>query len=347
MRITRNDLDWAAGRGIISADQSRTLWQALEERGSQAAFDFANVAYYFGAMIAIGAMGWFMNRAWEQLGGGALLAVALVYGALFLLAGWHLWNRENLRVPGGLLATMAVCMTPLGVYGLENWMGWWPGDDPYKFRSFYAWAHWRQCWIGMELATIGVGLAVLSRIRFSFLAVPVTLSLWLMSMDAAPLLLGRDQLDLDEQKVVSLVFGMALLAAAYFLDRRTRADYAFWGYLFGLLAFWGSITFTRSDNEWAKFIYCLMNVGLVLLAVFLERPVFAAFGAIGVNIYLAEISYRLFKDSLLFPLALVFLGVLIIYGGVSYQKHRRRIEESLLGWLPGALRQMRPANRAL
>jgi hypothetical protein len=70
-------------------------------------FDLPHVAYYFGALVVISAMGWFMTLGWERFGGGGILAISLVYAACFVIAGDLLWRRRDLRLPGGLLVTIA------------------------------------------------------------------------------------------------------------------------------------------------------------------------------------------------------------------------------------------------
>ncbi|NDF00759.1 MAG: hypothetical protein EB034_21180, partial [Verrucomicrobia bacterium] len=63
-------MEWAAGQGVLSPEQAAELWKRLEERHAQQPhFSADHVAYYFGAMIVISAMGWFMTLAWETLGG--------------------------------------------------------------------------------------------------------------------------------------------------------------------------------------------------------------------------------------------------------------------------------------
>jgi len=86
-------------------------------------FDIVHVAYYFGAFIIMSAMGWFMNDAWNKFGGGSLVAIATMYAIGFVLAGRHFWFREGLKVPAGLLFTLAVWMTPLAVFGLLFFWG--------------------------------------------------------------------------------------------------------------------------------------------------------------------------------------------------------------------------------
>ena len=63
-----------------------------------------------------------------------------------------------------------------------------------------------------------------------------------------------------------------MLIAAWAVDlRRWRGgDFAFWLHLFGLMAFWGGLTEQHSGAEFGKAIYCLVNVALIFLALFLD-----------------------------------------------------------------------------
>ncbi|HEX2499993.1 MAG TPA: hypothetical protein VHO73_00950 [Methylomirabilota bacterium] len=238
MQVSRADLWWAVSRGVIGREQVEPLWQALAERGAgRQSFDLPHLAYYLGALIVISAMGWFMNQAWEVQGGSALLVIAVAYGVIFASVGWRLWTREGLRVPGGLLITTAVCMVPLAVYALERLTGIWPQGDPGPYRGYHVWV--KGSWFLMEAATIVAGLVALTVVRFPFLTAPIAFSLWYMSMDLTPLLFGRADFTWEERLWVSLLFGLVMLVVTYLVDRRTEEDFAFWGYLFGLAAFWG------------------------------------------------------------------------------------------------------------
>ncbi len=344
MKLSRKDLDWAAAQGLISAAQAEALWRALEGRSSdKPKFDLSHVAYYFGALIVISAMGWFMTLAWEQLGGEGIFFIAIIYAICFILAGRTLWYRENLKIPGGLLFTLAVWMTPLAIYGLEKLTGIWPQGVPGTFRDYHIWV--KGSWVLMEIGTIIVGLVALKFIRFPFLTFPIAFSLWYMSMDLTPLLFGRLDFSWDERLWVSLLFGLPMLCVTYLFDRRTEDDYAFWGYLFGMLAFWGGLSLMESSSELNKFLYCLINVGLMALSVFLQRRVFIVFGAMGVFGYLGYLSYRVFQNSLLFPFALTLLGILIIYLGVQYQRNRGDIEAFLLDRIPERIKRLLPSAR--
>ena len=345
MKISKEDLKKAASLSSITAEQADRLWEALQHNPSvaQSKFDVANVAYYFGALVVMSALGWLMNLGWEQYGGTGIFLLATIYALLFIFAGRTLWFKENLKIPGGLLFTLAVWMTPLAIYGLERMTGVWPQGAPGNFQGYHIWV--KGSWILMEVGTVLAGLIALKSIRFPFLTFPVAFSLWYMSMDLTPLLFGKNDFTWHERLWVSLCFGLLVLLVAYAIDRRTEEDYAFWGYLFGLMAFWGGLSLMESSVEWKKFLYCLINIGLIFLAVFLQRRAFIVFGACGVFGYLGHLSYDVFKNSFLFPLVLSFLGLVVIFFGVQYQRHRDQIEETILAMIPSGIRRLRPMER--
>ena len=354
MEVDREDFDWAVSEGLISPEQAELLWQALSRRAiappdstpHQPRFDFANVAYYCGALIVISAMGWFMTRAWESFGGGGLFAIACFYALGFVMAGKRLYFQQNLKVPGGLLFTMAVGMTPLAIYGLQRWTGFWLQGDPGVYRDFHTWI--KGSWFLMEVGTILAGLVALKFVRFPFLTAPIAFCLWYLSMDIAPLLLGETADSWKQRAQISMWFGIACLVTAYWVDlrsRRSQGDYAFWLYLFGLMSFWFSLPFIGADSELQRFLYCLINLGLMLLSVLLKRRVFIVFGGLGVFGYLSDLSYRLFADSLLFPFVLSIVGIAIIYLGVLYQRHYKNLDRYLDRVLPEGLKQLLPRER--
>jgi hypothetical protein len=346
MLVSREDLNWAASQGLISTEQAEALWKALDSRTSspdRAQFDFIHVLYYFGALIVIGAMGWFMTLAWENYGGGGIFLIAVAYAIGFILAGRTLWFKEGLKIPGGLLFTMAVCMAPLAIYGLERMLGVWPQGEPGAYRDFHVWV--RGSWLLMEVGTVIAGLTALKFVRFPFLTAPIAFALWYMSMDVTPILLGQREFTWDQRLWVSVWFGMMVLLVTYLVDRRTKDDYAFWGYLFGTMAFWGGLSLIESGSEFRKFLYCLINIGLMMASVALDRRVFIVFGSLGVFAYLGHLAWTVFRDSFMFPFVLSLLGIVIIYLGVSYQRKRDLIETTLLAALPRSIRQLLPRER--
>jgi uncharacterized membrane protein len=111
MRVMRKDFSWAVSEGVISEGQAEELWRVLKRRNAdRPRFDLPRVAYYFGALIVIGAMTWFMTLGWERFGGEGILAISLTYALGFVVAGGLLWRDKSMKVPGGLLSLQGPCV---------------------------------------------------------------------------------------------------------------------------------------------------------------------------------------------------------------------------------------------
>src|SRR5215831_1046766 len=285
----------------------------------------------------------FLDRGVFPNGRSSLTVCAIIYAIAFTLAGHHLWHRKNLQIPGGLLITVAVSMAPLAVYGIQDELGWRSSfGKPGTVRDFYVWI--KGSWIFMEIAAIVAGVIALHFYRFPFIVSIIAVALWFMSMDLTPWIFNTAQVDWEMRRKVSVWFGLGIIISAWIADYRERGDFAFWLHLFGLMAFWGGITATESSSEAAKVLYCLLNVGLLLLAVILMRRTYAVFGAIGISIYLSHLADMVFKDSLLFPFALSLIGIAVIAAGLFYHRKQEAIATWLAAHLPEAVLRLRPAD---
>lgn len=345
MKISKDALYRAAGEAGIPPQQAEALWSRLESGGAaEAGFNSLNIAYYFGAMVIIGAMTFFFGLAWERVGGPGILLLALAYGSIFGWLGANLFLRRKLYIAGGLLTTVAVCMTPLAVYGLERTLGFWPEGDPGTYHDFHVWI--KGSWIFMETATLMAGAVALRFIPFPFLTAPIAFTLWYMSMDLTPLLFGQREFTGNQGQAVSMIFGALMMIAAYCIDRRTKIDYSFWMYLFGIAAFWGGLTLMDGGGPWSRFAYCMINVALISIGPLVDRRVFVIFGSFGVAGYLGYLAFQLFRDSLLLPIALTALGLGVIGAAIFYQKNRAKLEGIVLNSVPPGLRRLSPAARS-
>lgn len=352
MQYSINDLRGAANAGVIGAADLERLLAFLSklppaapgEASPPAKFDAAHLLWYAGALIVIGAMGLFSTLAFSQMGGQALTACAVIYAIGFTVAGHYLWHKKNLRVPGGLLVAVAVSMAPLAVYGIQDQMGLWGKfGKPGTVHDFYVWI--KGSWIFMEIATIAAGALALRFFRAPFIVMLIAVALWFMSMDLAPWISASTHLDFETRRKVSVWFGLAVLAVAWTVDFRSRnGDFAFWLHLFGLLTFWGGITSSDSSTELGKALYCVFNVGLLVLAVLLMRRAYAVFGTMGVSLYLGHLAEKVFRDSLLFPFSLSLIGIAVIAAGLLYHRNERAIAGWLSAHLPAALQRFRSAS---
>ncbi|OEJ69601.1 hypothetical protein [Magnetovibrio blakemorei] len=368
MKISQRELVESAALNGIASDIADNLWRTLEERAQwRPRFDLVHVLYYAGALIVILAMSVFLTTAWSKIGASALFSFAGLYAVLFLMLAEWMKGRPGLSVPTGLVATMAVVMVPLMIYALQEWFHLWPADQlPGTYHNFYAWV--RSMWLQMELWTLIAGMLIFWRYQYPFIVLPIAVCLWFVSMDLAPLIVGsypdllnhatasKEEKDaywatvttlLNLRKWVSLFFGAAMIALSYSIDRRTKQDYAFWIYLFGLMAFWGGLTTMDSTNELGKFIYALINFGLLGLGIFLGRRAFLVFGALGITSYLGHLAFKIFENSLFFPVALVAFGLSMIGLGVFFYRHGKTWEAKIISSLPTWMIGLRPQHREL
>ncbi|MFT6916564.1 MAG: hypothetical protein ACJAWL_002904 [Motiliproteus sp.] len=331
MKITSKNLDSAVDKKIITAEQAENLqlhFNSLPAVGPR--FDFTHVLYYLGGLIAIGAMTLFMNLGWESFGGWGIFFISLAYAGAGLKLTQSFQDR-GYAVPAGICATFAVALTPLGIYGLQQALGFWP--DGSSYQEYHKTIKWH--WFYMELGTLAVGTLVAWRYKHPFLIMPIAVTLWYMSMDMAVMIAG-EMADYELRSLVSMYFGLLIVLLAFWIDFRARGntDYAFWLYLFGVMAFWIGMTTQHSDSEVSKFIYFFINILMLGIGVLIVRKVFVVFGALGSSIYLGHLAFDLFKESWLFPMALTAIGLSIIYLGILWQKNEKTITEKAQNLLP-------------
>jgi hypothetical protein len=343
MKISKDNF-FSVGEDLkIPQGQIEAFWSSLEKFETQPeSTPFSKYLFYLGAMIVISAMTWFMSLGWEWFGGGGIFLIATAYALIFTLVGALNWNKKGLRIPSGLLITMAVCMVPLAIYGLETYFNVWPSNYPGKYHDFYNWI--KGSWIFMEIGTIIAGAIALWFFPFPFLTAPLFFSVWFLTMDILPLVLSAEST--WEQKCwASLFLGLGMIVVGFIVDRKKKEDYGFWSYLFGTFTFWASLNCLVWDKgEFVLFIYLLINIAMMLLSILLRRTVFMVFGALGAFIYLSHLAHEIFQDSIWFPFVLSFIGLAIIYLGVLYQRNMKWIERGLFENLPSGIRSFLDHN---
>ena len=345
MRVTRSMIEEAVAACVLDEQRARALWGFLVQKEQETpSFKPAHILYYLGGLIAIGAMTLFMTLGWERFGGGGLVLISLVYCVVAVVLTEFFLARGHFAIPAGITAALAVVMVPLAVYGAQHLLGYWPSDGPraWAYRDYHTHIDWR--WLMMELATLAAGAAALWRYRLPFMVMPVAVTLWYMSMDLTPFLFGGDSAEFfsDRGKLISMYFGLAMTLLALLIDIRSykSKDFAFWLYLFGVLTFWGGLSSMHSDSEFNKFLYCCVNLVMIAIGAALSRRVFAVFGGLGVAAYLGHLSHTIFKDSMLFPVALTAIGLAVIGAGVYWQRHEAAIGERLRSLLPAGVRDL-------
>ncbi|MCB1445139.1 MAG: hypothetical protein KDJ87_04855 [Rhizobiaceae bacterium] len=350
--LTDADLKAVRDAGLIDdakLAEIDTFLRARQGPGATAPrFDLTHVLWYAGALIVMGAMGLFTNEAFNRMGGWALAACGVAYAIVFLAAGHMLWRNRSLRIPAGLLIAVAVAMTPLVVYGVQDGLDLWKYalGDPGQYKNFFPYVN--GSWIYMEIGTVIAAAIAVWRYPFPFILMLAAVALWFLSMDLA-LWFTRDPgnyYDFPIRRLVSLYFGLGMIAIAWSVDilRRRGPDFAFWLHIFGVMAFWGGMTFADSSTELMKFVYCLINIGMIGLSLFLNRRIYAVFGAIGVATYLGYLASEVFKEVIMFSFALSAIGLAVIGLGLLINRNRARIMAATDALVPQSLAWLRPEH---
>ncbi len=126
--ITREDLTRAAAAGILDGAQAQALWGFLGGTAAslpeQARFSFGHTLYYFGGLLAIGAMSLFMTLSWDALGPWGICILSLLYGAGCWAMAETL-RRRGFAIPAGLLGRWrcSSCRSPHGPHSTPSASG--------------------------------------------------------------------------------------------------------------------------------------------------------------------------------------------------------------------------------
>lgn len=337
MKITQKSLQSAVDENILSQQQAKDLFEFLQSSPTTGpSFDFTHVLYYLGGLIAIGAMTLFMNLGWESFGGFGIIVISAIYATVGILLTNH-FQTKGYAIPAGICATFVVALTPLAVFGIQQSLGLWPEQTTYQAYHRYIEAHW----LYMELATLTVGAVMVWKYKYPFLILPIAVTFWYLTMDITAMLSYGD-MNWELRKLVSMYTGLAIILLALWIDikHHQKADYAFWLYLFGVIAFWGGLSFQDSNSEFDKFIYLTINLFMIGVGVLLVRRVFVVFGALGSCAYLAHLTANVFEDSWLFPIALTLIGLLVIYLGVLWQKNEAAITRKARSYFSDSFRKL-------
>lgn len=339
MAITERDIATLLADGVIddlTAARMRA-WLDRDHTSTGASFDLANSAYYLGALVILFALGWFAIEAWERYGGWPLAGVALAYAGVFAVLGETLWRR-GWRVPGGLLFTAAVGMAPLLAFAVQAGLGVWPERGPGAMPGYYASINGHT--ITITLATVAAALVAMRLRPFRFHGAPLAVALLVFAFEVGPLILTPAASPQQEQ-MVTLVVGLLLMGGGYLLDHRTREDYAFWLYLAGLLSF-----FLPAFSHFRESLgFGIIHLFFMLVAVLIRRRTFMVIGGLGLFVYLLHLANELFRETLIFPVALSAIGLVLILGGVAYAKRQDRIRDWILRKLPSGASAALPQNR--
>ena len=331
-------IDAAVSRGIIDgvqADRLRALAAELdgdnvviESRPDVVArpvearrgFNGVTIAYSAGALLVLFALGWFLVDRWMRLGALGVLVTSAIYAAAFAVTGTAL-RRRGFRVAGALLATLAVCMTPVWTYAILRLVGEWPSPELWNdpIVRYDPWIATRA--IILELATIGVALATIRKVRFFVLGLPLAAAFVALLLHLGQAL-GDPRTAWYTGKYYVATCACLVLAIAYLIDRNQSPDedHALWFYiggevmlLYAYLALWNGL------GAW-RHALPLTALAFLVAALYLRRRVLLVGTGVAAFGYLAYLAFDVFERVLALPVALAGLGLLVIVATVWAQR---------------------------
>jgi hypothetical protein len=344
MQFTWADVEEWADAGLISPDQVVEIRHALEaaapkappvaaaveHRGSEQrpGFNLVTIAYYFGGFTILLAYTLFLGLQWQTLGYALQCAITAVTMLVLLGIGYFL---RHFKFPqaGALLIFVGVGITPLLVYTLAQATGIWPSlpsyDNPNYSNAYDNYVRAvRPFWILIEITSLMAAAIAIWWVRFPLITLLASFWGWLLTLDLVRLVSNESSYYGDRDNIVSTIVGAVFLALGVVLQRRTQQDYSRWLYLAGHLLILENLGMLALRNEGLLALgFLLVYLAFVVASVWLKRPIFLVFGAIGCYSYIGYLSFHTFEGSTGFPIALAFVGLSIVLTAVGYQKYGR------------------------
>jgi hypothetical protein len=337
MKYTDEQVKKAVEIGIFTEDQVKNFRDYIQNSNNQVT-KLQKVLYYGGGLLIISALTWLMIDNWKIFGPGAMTFFSAVYFLVFLSLGYFVFFKKKMETAGGLLLSIPIAVTPLFVFSLLSLFNFWPQE--WDYNDYYVWIKGK--WIILELITICVALPIFIKTKFPFHVFLIAGTLWFFSMDIVPVLYEETKITWTERAIISDIFGVLIIGIGYFADIKSKKDYSFWLYLFGLITLVSGLSVFHNDNLLKFSIFGIINVFLILFSVFINRNVFLVFGTIGLTEFLGRLSWKFFRGSALFPAALTVIGVLLIAAGMFFQKNKKKIDGYFNNKLPELILKLRP-----
>lgn len=105
-------------------------------------------------------------------------------------------------------------------------------------------------------------------------------------------------------------------------------------YLVSCICMLLTVTVFVSWEDYRSRIACFLAVCLIVLSVPLQSKFMTTIGSVYVFFYLSHLAYTVFKKSLMFPLALIGLGMGLIGVGIVYQAYQDDLHKVSLSLIP-------------
>lgn len=326
--VSHHALQLAVDQGVITAAQREELLSlSRADVAKPTAVDadssgvsFVHVLYWAGALAVLYALGYFLVDRWKSLQPGGVLGVSLLYALSFSMSSMFL-ARLGFRRASSLFALLAVGMAPIATWAIESLAGIWPTQPARGSTPFTTDVLATIRWIPIELSAALAGLVALRKVRFSVLALSVTVPFAMTVIHLTPLLFDAE-LDFAIWGWMALLASTILAAAAAEIDRRVSddQDYAAFVYLTSLVFLSVAVLAVADQSKAIPHSLPALVALLAVLSLLTRRAMFLLFAVVFFIGYLGFLAEDVFKSATGFMLVVVAAGASLILGTVVVQK---------------------------
>jgi len=292
--------------GIIVPSDLRILMEAQEVHAPRA-FSISGILYYIGGGIAFLGIGIFVGQQWSDLSSFLRILLTLGAGLAFFVAAALLESTKKLdRVPDAF-HFLAGLLIPGGVFVTLNELGFHGGN----FGPGIIFA--------MFFLLYVLAYRFMSRnLLLTFSVLYATFAFFLLTsalMGNAPTF---NETDYIAYRFVAL--GASYIFLGYAFRESSRRVLSPFLYGFGALAVLGGAFALQGWSPTQSIFWEILSPGLVFgamfLAIHIRSRVMLFLGAVFLIGDIFKITQEYFRDSLSWPLLLIFAGFLLI--GVGY-----------------------------
>ena len=270
--------------------------------------DASFLAYLGGITILVSVLALLSVEAADNGASGLVGWSGLVFVVLVALASLSL--RSGHFVTAGLFALSAVVGFAVFFGALLAWFGWLPETNGGVFRGFRFWL------LVLELATVVAAIVALRIFRFPLLVFAVAAASWFFLTD---LVSGGG----DWSAIVTIAYGLALLAVAVAYDSGGSRIYGFWLHVVAGMTIGGGLLwfFHGGDFDWiliaaAALLYIALGERLLRSS----WAVLAAWGLLQVTTHFAE-RWADVRFVAFFPLGFFFFPFFGLNGNEPSEHH--------------------------
>lgn len=190
--------------------------------------------------------------------------------------------------------------------------------------------------LGAVTAATAASIAAIAIFRFLPMTIIAVLGSWYMLFEMFGPTNERDW------AWALLWCGVLSLLLSWIFDLKLKNNYGFWVNKLGTWGIAAGLVYFFADQpEGSRFLYLLLNVLGMLVALYLKRSAGVIGFLAGCCNYIWHEYTTTFKDSDLFPYVLFCIGAIQIYLG--WRLHRARLDLEII--IPKFLRKLRPEER--